>query len=232
MGVSVDGPRDEQRQAGRILSRALATAAQSIAAGRQALQIGVAARRVIEELGGLPVFRDAGGPDDALIRVNESCINSDQQLRLGDLLSIDVGCRFGGWCADATRTWRVMATGAGRCSLVEHARGTLQRVIDLLGRGDGWQAALETVSGRVSLFGEVRWAELSGHGIGRELHEDPVLSGDMPLAVLRTGRAVAVELVVWGSAGRTDRFRTQAGAARFEETLWLGETGGKILTRD
>lgn len=224
------GPRDEQRLAGRILSRALAAAAAEVRAGSSAQRVDVVVRRTIGESGGELIFRESGGADEVLIRVNEARVGAEQRLQNGDLVSIDAGCRFEGWCADAARTWRVSESGPSGCRLVDGASRMLQRVADVLATGGGWLAADEIVAAAGRESGAVFRADLSGHGIGRELHEDPILAGEVPPEAFRDGRAMAVELVVWGRSDGSRGPGRASEAVRFEETIWVSETGAEVLT--
>lgn len=195
--------------------------------------VALAAGRSVVRLGGELVFRDTGGSGDMVLLVNgvQATENSTLHLRDGDLVSLDVGCRWGGWCADAARTWRVSADGKSEDPLLSATRQALRLGIESVSRSGGhWAAAAEEVRSFVKSFGEDLQAELTGHGIGRELHEDPVVVGEAELLPAASGRGFAVELSVWRkSIGGRSRNR-HPERFQFEETIWFGAGEVEILT--
>jgi methionine aminopeptidase len=228
------GPCDAQRRVGGSLAAALRLAEHEIRTGATVSQLSATVSRAIAELGGEPVFREAGGFENVVILVNGIRIDANSQQRLGrqDLVTIDAGCRCDGWCADAGRTWRVTDNGIGNDLLLVRARQALQRSIEKLGQDGNWSEAVEVSRGWIRGLGKEYRAELTGHGVGRELHEDPVLTGESAVRVARSGRGLAVELSVWRETGRAGEESRRTECMQFEETIWLEPAGGEILTGD
>lgn len=190
--------------------------------------------RGITELGGELVFREAGGFEDVEVLVNGIPIHAGSRRRLEhhDLVTIDAGCRYGGWCADAGRTWRVSENGIADDPILAEARQALKQVIEKLGQDGNWLEASEVARGWIRGVGKNCQAELTGHGVGRELHEDPILAGASAVRVVNRGRSLAVELSAWSEAGRASEVGHGTECIRFEETIWLSPGGGEILTCD
>ncbi len=228
------GPCDAQRRAGASLAVALRLAANEIRSGAAVSLLTATVSRAIAELGGGPAFREAGGFEDVVVLINgvRGDASSQQRLGLQDLVTIDAGCRFSGWCADAGRTWRVTDNGIGNDLLLVRARQALQRGIEKLGQDGNWLEAVEVSRGWIRGLGQEYRVELTGHGVGRELHEDPVLTGVSADRVARSGRGLAVELSVWRETGRTGEESRRTECIQFEETIWLEPAGGELLTGD
>lgn len=231
---AANGPCDAQRRAGASLAVALRLAENEIRSGAAVSLLTATVSRAIAEFGGEPVFREAGGFEDVEILVNgiRSDANSQQRLGHGDLVTIDAGCRYGGWCADAGRTWRVADNGIANDLLLGRARQALHRGIEKLGQDGNWLEAVKVSRAWIRGFGKEYRAELTGHGVGRELHEDPVLTGETAVRVPRFGRGLAVELSVWRETSRTGEESRRTECIQFEETIWLEPAGGEILTGD
>lgn len=225
-------PRD-QRRAAAIVACALERGAVEISAGVHAEQIRHAVLRAMVELGGEPVFRRAGGSDDVLVEVNGIHVGPgfDERLTVGNVVTVDAGCRFGSWCADAARTWRVAEAGAEQFCAVLEVYELVVRTMQALGRAQSWADVRREVYDWVNTDRPGWQVELTGHGIGRELHEDPVLNGDSAALFAVNGEALAVEFTV---RRRRSIDRTAAQTVeviRFEETVWRGEGCVEILTR-
>ncbi len=195
--------------------------------------------------GAVPAFKGLYGfPGSSCISVNEEVVHgipSSRRLRPGDIVSIDVGVRQAGWCADSAYTFPVGEIGTEAAGLMEVTYRALARAVAAArpGRhvGDIGAAVVETV--RPSGHGIIR--DLVGHGIGRVIHEEPQVpntgkpgSG----AALRPGMVLAIEPML---AVGTDEIRTlndgwtvttldRSLSAHFEHTVAVTEAGPRILT--
>ncbi|MCA9309893.1 MAG: type I methionyl aminopeptidase [Phycisphaerales bacterium] len=151
-------------------------------------------------------------PATTCISTNDEIVHGipgERELRPGDLVSVDVGLRLDGWCADTATTFivgDVAAAPAQAQALIEETRQVLAMAIALIRPGRRWSeigAALESRAGS-SAFGIV--TEYVGHGIGRTLHEPPKapayatgFSGfDFEL---ESGMVLAVEPMLTGGRG-------------------------------
>jgi len=196
--------------------------------------------------GATPAFKGLYGfPGSVCISLNEEVVHGipskRRHLKEGDIVSIDVGVRLDGWCSDSAWTYPVGEVGEGAHRLLEVTEAALWKALEAAVPGnhvgDIGAAVMATVGERP--YGIIR--DLVGHGVGRDVHEEPQVpnvgrTGHGPL--LRTGMVVAIEPML--SAG-TASIRTledgwtvitadRALSAHFEHTVAITEEGPRILT--
>ena len=166
-------------------------------------------------------------------------------LQEGDLVSIDTGCRLDGWCGDAAVTYPVGDISPEAQRLLDVTRGTLELALKLMGEKEWWSEIAEEMGRFVADNGFSTVECFVGHGIGREMHEEPQVpnflsrslrgSGDFRI---ERGLVIAVEpMVNMGSKNvrlLSDDW-TQATAdgqssAHFEHTIAVTEHGPQPLT--
>jgi methionyl aminopeptidase len=210
-------------------------------------EVDVFCERYIEaHAGAVPAFRGLYGfPGSVCISLNEEIVHGipseDRILEEGDIVSVDVGVKLDGWCSDSAWTFAVGDVSREARSLMEVTREALGAAIAaaIPGNhiGDIGAAVVGTVEG--TSYGIVR--DLVGHGIGREVHEDPQVpnvgrAGFGP--VLREGMVLAIEPML--SAG-SPRIRTlddgwtvvtadRSLSAHFEHSVAITADGPRILT--
>jgi methionyl aminopeptidase len=162
-------------------------------------------------------------------------------LKDGDIVSVDVGVRMGGWYTDSARTFPVGELGRDAGALLEVTlealRAALSAAVPGNHVGDIGAAVVDSLDGRP--YGIIR--DLVGHGIGRELHEEPQVpnvgrAGHGPL--LREGMVLAIEPMI--SAGTAAIKTLDDGwtvvtadgslSAHFEHTVAILADGPRILT--
>lgn len=195
--------------------------------------------------GAVPAFKGLYGfPGSACISINEEVVHgipASRKLRDGDIVSIDVGVKQGGWCADSAYTFAVGDVREEAASLMKVTYEALAAAVAAAhpGRhvGDIGAAVVEAV--RPSGYRIIR--DLVGHGIGRAIHEEPQVSniGRAGFGVpLQAGMVLAIEPML---AVGTDEIRTlndrwtvttldRSLSAHFEHTVAVTETGPRILT--
>ncbi|MCG6956324.1 MAG: type I methionyl aminopeptidase [Gemmatimonadetes bacterium] len=196
--------------------------------------------------GAVPAFKGLYGfPGSVCVSLNEEVVHGipseRRHLKEGDIVSIDVGVRLDGWCSDSAWTYPVGEVSEDALRLLEVTQDALQRALEAAVPGnhvgDIGAAVMATVGDRP--YGIIR--DLVGHGVGRDVHEEPQvpnvgLPGHGPL--LRTGMVVAIEPML--SAG-TASIRTledgwtvitadRALSAHFEHTVAVTGKGPRILT--
>jgi methionyl aminopeptidase len=196
--------------------------------------------------GAVPAFKGLYGfPGSVCISLNEEVVHGipskRRHLKEGDIVSIDVGVRLDGWCSDSAWTYPVGRVSEDALRLLEVTEAALWKALEAAVPGnhvgDIGAAVMATVGDRP--YGIIR--DLVGHGVGRDVHEEPQVpnvgrAGHGPL--LRTGMVVAIEPML--SAG-TASIRTledgwtvitadRALSAHFEHTVAVTEEGPRILT--
>ncbi len=151
--------------------------------------------------GAVPAFKGLYGfPGSVCVSINEEVVHgiplTGRVLGEGDIVSIDVGVRLDGWCSDSAWTFPVGEIDAEVQRLLDVTQRSLSAAIEVTVRGnhvgDIGAAVMGVVEG--SGFGIIR--DLVGHGVGRDVHEEPQVPnvgrvGFGPL--LREGMVVAIE---------------------------------------
>lgn len=242
----------QMRTAGLVVWRAHQQAGSLIRPGVTTRQIDAEVEAVFLQQDARPLFQGVAGttpfPTVSCISVNDEVVHgipSDRILHEGDVVSVDIGCKLRGWCADAAVTHPVGRISADVEHLLTITRGVLQLAIERMERCEWWSQVAK------DMFDYVEDEELSvvtqfvGHGIGRELHEDPQVpnfvideflkDGDFRI---RPGLVVAIEpMVNIGSVEvevRGDHWTqvTVDGSysAHFEHTVAMTQDGPRVLT--
>ena len=196
--------------------------------------------------GAVPAFKGLYGfPGSACISINEEVVHgipSERRiLRERDIVSVDVGVRLDGWYTDAARTYPVGKIAPDAEELLDFTWRALGSAVGAAVRGnnvgDIGAAVVAALGSRP--YGIIR--DLVGHGIGRELHEEPQVPnvgrpGHGPL--LRVGMVLAIEPMI--SAGTANIRTLEDGwtvvtadgalSAHFEHTVAITAEGPKVLT--
>jgi methionyl aminopeptidase len=245
------------RAAGRVVAQALDAARRHAKPGVSLAELDEVATKVISDAGAEPLFLDyrpswAPYPFPATIcaSVNDAVVHGipgRQRLVAGDLVSIDCGARLDGWCGDAAISF-VVADGAG-AGRGDPADTALIEATDLaLAAGVAAarpRAAIGDIGYAIarvaSEHGYGNLADHGGHGIGREMHEDPfVPNRGRPGRGMRlkAGMVLALEPMFTrgGNGYRNDpdgwTVRTADGSrsAHAEHTVAVTEAGPVVLT--
>lgn len=160
----------------------------------------------------------AAGPRSALPHARPT----GRELREGDLLLIDFGARVQGYCSDMTRVFCLGPPSERQRSLHRAVAAAQQAALEAVEAGV--EAAAVDAAARRALEErglEEHFGHSTGHGIGLEVHEDPVLSGRSD-GRLREGHVVTVEPGAY-LAGR--------GGVRVEDDVVVRSDGPEVLTR-
>ena len=198
---------------------------------------------------GVPCPSEGGPPFPAVtcISVNDEVVHGipgRRKLLEGDIVSIDTGVRYRGWCGDAAWTHPVGRVSPARAALLEAGEAVLQLAIDEFGRRQRWsEVAAEMEAFALARgYGVVR--DFVGHAIGREMHEDPQVPNfvgddmDEQDFVLQPGLVLAIEPMLNGggdevqvlSDGWTVVTEDGQPSVHFEHTVALTADGPIVLT--
>lgn len=189
-------------------------------------------------------FGYRGYPGRICVSVNETVVHGvpgNRRIQLGDIVSIDVGVKYGGYIGDTATTVMVGVTDPKVLSLVRTAENALEAGIAMARVGrrlSDISHAIEEVVVKAG-FSVVR--EFVGHGIGRKMHEDPQIPNFGPRGrgpKLKTGMTLALEpMVNLGEAdvevqddGWTVLTRDSKLSAHFEHTVAVRDGNAEILT--
>jgi len=196
--------------------------------------------------GAVPAFKGLYGfPGSVCTSVNEEVVHGipspRRRLKEGDILSVDVGVRLDGWCSDSAWTFPVGHIDSETRELLRVTEEALYLALEaaVVGNhvGDIGAAVMARVEG--TGYGIIR--DLVGHGLGREVHEEPQVpnvgkAGHGP--PLMEGMVLAIEPML---GARTDQIRTlpdrwtvitsdRSPSAHYEHTIAITEAGPQVLT--
>jgi methionyl aminopeptidase len=239
------------RRTGQVVAEALRTAGAALGVGLRTSEIEAIVAGCLATHGAIPLLLGAPGPSPfpatACVSVNDEIahgVPGERRLAAGDVVSIDTACRLDGWCADAAWTWVVgSASGAAR-RLIDTGRDALERAIAACRPGVLWADVAEQLETCVRERGCALVAGVAGHGIGRELHEDPQVPNSTAAGRqqsgfrLEPGLVLAIEPTVTNGSGHVRRaangwtLATADGqpAAHFEHTIAVTDAGPLVLT--
>jgi len=239
------------RKANQLVGATLAELAKSLKPGITTLQLDQIAEQFIRDNGATPVFKNFpnpfGGPFPASIytSVNDVVVHGipskDTILKDGDIISIDCGVNLNGFCGDSCYTFCIGEVKADVRRLLTATKEALYKGIEQAVEGNrvgDIGAAVQSYCENLG-YGVVR--ELTGHGIGKDMHEEPSVPNYGKRGTgekLREGMCIAIEpMITMGSPKiylKPDRWtiatRDNQPAAHFEHTVAIRQGKAEILS--
>lgn len=233
------------QKAGRIVATVLNELEAAIKPGVTTKELDEIAETTILKLGGVPAFKGYGGfPASICTSVNEEVVHGIPGKRVlieGDIISIDVGAFYEGYCGDAARTFPVGRISPLAEQLLQVTKEALEKGVAMAKVGNRLTDISHAIQTHVEAAGFSVVRQYVGHGIGQKMHEEPQvpnygLPGRGPR--LKAGMALAIEPMV--NTGEfpvrtlSDNWTvvTQDGSlsAHFEDTVFITEDGNEVLT--
>ena len=239
------------RQANQLVGRTLGELARHIKPGVTTLQLDKIAEEFIRDNGAVPTFKGFpnpyGGPFPASIctSVNDAVVhgvpNDQTVLRDGDIISIDCGTLLNGFCGDSAYTFCVGEVSDDVRELLRVTKEALYLGIGAAQAGHHLGDISHAVQSHCEAHGYGIVRELTGHGIGQQMHEDPQVpnygrrgNGVM----LKASMCIAIEPMItqgkrdiWLDKDRwTVRTRDGKPAAHFEHTIAVCKGQAEILS--
>lgn len=246
---------EKMRQAGRIVRDVLEHLKTLIKPGISTSFLAKAADALIVEKGGKALFRGvpnprAGYPFPACIcasidsEVVHGIPSEDRIMQDGQIISIDCGVRLNGYCGDSAWTFPVGNLSSDREKLIEITEKTLDIAISNIKPGVKWSAVAAKMQSFVEKNGFSVVTEFVGHGIGKEMHEDPKIPNYVSKELLKNdillepGMVLAIEPMVntgtsevtYGDDGWTVLTVDRRPSAHFEHTIAVTADGSDVLT--
>ena len=233
------------RDAGKIVAETLALLAGEVRPGVTTAELDAIAERNIRRHGAVPSFkRYRGFPASICISVNEEVVHGipgPRVLHEGDIVSIDTGARFRGFHGDACVTLPVGRISPEAERLLAVCRASLDIGVAEALAGNHLTDISHAIQAYVEGAGFSVVRDLYGHGIGRALHEEPMLPHYGPPGhgvVLRPGLVLTIEPMIAAGSPQTRTLadewtvvtRDGSLAAQFEHTVAITENGPEILT--
>lgn len=250
MAIKLKSPDqiEAMKEAGRVSAKALRMVGELIEPGISTLELDHHAEAIIRLEGGIPAFKDYHGfPGSICASLNDTIVHgipsADIILQEGDIISIDTGAIIDGWVGDNAWTWACGPIDPKVQKLLETTEESLWAGIDAARVGNhlgdiGFAVQRVVESAR---FKVVR--EYVGHGVGRDMHEDPSVPnyGRAGTGIeLVEGMVLAIEPMVnmksWRTRRMSDGWTVKTAdhkpSAHFERTIAITADGPVILTKE
>lgn len=234
------------RHAGRIVAEVLRTLSREVRPGLRTKELDSLTAREVVRLGGVASFLGYRGfPANLCVSINDEIVHGipgERIIHEGDIVSLDFGAIFQGFQADAALTIPVGKVSPEVTELLEVTRNALQVGIRAARSGN----RIGDISAAIQNYSESRGfsvvREYSGHGIGRDLHEEPQIANFGSAGqglLLRPGMTIALEPMVniggWKTRVATNNWTvlTVDGSlsAHFEHTIVITDGEAEVLTR-
>ncbi|NLA74873.1 MAG: M24 family metallopeptidase, partial [Deltaproteobacteria bacterium] len=168
----------KMREAGLILWDVHQAAAQALCEGVTTKEVDKVVEERISRLGALPLFKGVPGrvpfPACTCISVNEEVVHgipNERVIASGDIVSIDIGVKYNGFCADSAVTIPVGDVSETKMALLKVTEESLCMAISMLAPGISWNKIAKVMQKMIESAGYSIGRELVGHGIGREMWE-------------------------------------------------------------
>jgi methionyl aminopeptidase len=237
---------DVLRRAGKILAKIVQELTCSLKIGLTTQQVDEITGRLISDNDVQPAFKGYRGfPASACISINQEVVHGvpgSRKLQNGDIVSIDVGIIYQDYYSDTAFTVGMGDVSPERQRLMDITQKALYRGIAPAKVNNH----LSDISHAIQTFVEAHRLsvvrDFVGHGIGRELHEEPEIPNFGPPhtgPILREGMVLAIEPMVnlgtWQTKVKPDGWTIETSdgqpSAHFEHTCALTENGPEILTQ-
>ncbi|HEX7502207.1 MAG TPA: type I methionyl aminopeptidase [Acidobacteriota bacterium] len=251
--LKTDRELDLMREANRIVAVILDELRERIKPGVSTLELDGWAEQRIVGLKGLPAFKGYGQrngskpfPATLCTSVNQEVVHgipsAKRILTEGDIVGVDVGVIYEGYYGDGACTYAVGSVSAHALALMDTCRKSLQLGIEAARAGNHLGDIAKAIDGCVRAAGFSVVRDLSGHGIGRSLHEDPQILNyydGRRGARLRSRMTLAIEPMInaggWEVRTLDDGWTVVSSdnslSAHYEHTVALTDNGPEILTR-
>lgn len=240
--------------AGQIVREVLDRLGEIITVGITTEELDAEAERICHARGAKCLFRGVPGHGGAgpfsgniCCSINEEVVHGipgERKIRDGDIVSVDFGTRLDDWCGDAARTYLVGEVAPDVRRMVDVTEHSLEIAVQMVRPGGVWSEVASAMAEYVRGEGFSVVEQFVGHGIGREMHEDPKVPNFLSRELrvrdihLNPGLVIAVEpMVNMGTPrcrilddGWTVVTADGKPSAHWEHTLAVTETGARILT--
>ena len=233
-------------QANRIVHRVLDAVGERMVPGVKTRELDRLAERVIRDAGGVPAFLHYRGyPATLCISVNDVIVHGipgDVPLEEGDIVGVDCGVFYKGYCGDAARSFAVGEISAAAKRLLRVTEEALRLAVAQVRPGGRVQDIGWAVQRHAESHGYSVVREFTGHGVGTSMHEDPQVPnfgfpGKGPK--LKPGMVLAIEPMInagtsavkMDADGWTARTEDGSLSAHFEFSVAVTPSGARVLGR-
>jgi len=236
---------DTIREGSKLLAGILLKLKDKVVPGVTTVELNRLAESLIFDCGGTSSFRGYEGfPATICTSINNEIVHgvpSNRVLKEGDILSIDIGMLYKGFHSDTALTVAVGQVDSEKVRLIRSAKKALKRGLKKVRPGNTFGDIGNTIQRYVESQGFTVIEGLCGHGIGKNLHEDPEVyntgkrrSGPE----MKKGMVFCIEPMLSNGGAEIERadngltFKTKDGslAAHFEHTVAVTDEGCETLT--
>lgn len=246
ISIKTDEEIDLMRQSGHLLAKVHEELHAALRPGISTLELDEIGERTIRALGGIPNCKDYEGfPASVCISVNNEVVHgipsSERILQEGDIVSLDTGLIYKGFHSDAARTWGVGKISDEAQKLIDVTRESFFEGIKKAKAGNRLYDISAAIDKFIRPYGYGIVRELTGHGIGTSLHEDPIVPNFRKLTrgpKLQKGMTICVEPMItmgdrkvgWLEDDWTVATLDGSLAAHYENTIAITDGEPEILT--
>ena len=204
------------RESNMLVSRTLAEIASILRPGITTLYLDQIAETFIRDNGALPAFKGYGGfPNTLCTSVNDQVVHgipSAYVLKEGDIVSVDCGVILNGWYGDSAYTFPVGEVSEEVKQLLDYTRASLEEGVKAAFAGNRIGDISSAVQTKAESGGFSVVRELVGHGLGRQLHEQPEVPnygkrGSGPK--MEKGLVICIEPMI--NAGKKETYQMNDG---------------------
>lgn len=227
MAVTIKSQREIElmRDAGKILAEVHERLAEIIAPGITSLDIDRKGEEWIRAAGCIPSFKGyAGYPASICVSINDEVVHGipteEHHLFEGDIVSLDAGVIYKGYQSDAARTHGVGEIDSEAKRLIEVTKESFFRGIEFARAGNHLYDISSAIQQYVESQGFSVVRDLVGHGIGREMHEEPEIPNFKP----KFGKGIRLK------SGMTLAIEPMVNAGGYE--VWILEDDWTVVTQD
>ncbi|ABA23282.1 type I methionyl aminopeptidase [Anabaena sp. FACHB-709] len=248
-GIEIKSPReiDIMRESAKIVATVLKEISGLVKPGMTTADLDAYAEKRIREMGATPSFKGYHGFTGSICSsINNEVVHGipshKKVIRTGDVLKVDTGAYFQGFHGDSCITIAVGEVTPDAAKLIRVAEEALYKGIEQVKAGAYLLDLAGAIEDHVKVNGFTVVEEFTGHGVGRNLHEEPSVfnyrTREMPNVKLRAGMTLAIEPILNAGSKHTrtlsDRWTAvtvdNSLSAQFEHTVLVTETGYEILT--
>lgn len=248
-GIEIKSEREIEimRQAAKIVATVLKEISQMVEPGMTTADLDTYAEKRIRQMGATPSFKGYSGfPGSICSSINNEVVhgipNRKKVIHAGDVLKVDTGAFYEGFHGDSCITIGVGDVTPEAAKLIRVAEETLYKGIEQVKEGAYLLDLAGAIEDHVKAHGYAVVEDFTGHGVGRNLHEEPAVfnfrTREMPNVKLRAGMTLAIEPILNAGSKVTrilsDRWTAvtvdNALSAQFEHTVLVTADGYEILT--
>ena len=248
-GIEIKSPREIEimRQSSTIVATVLKEISELVKPGMTTADLDTYAEKRIREMGATPSFKGYHGfPGSICSSINNEAVHGipspKKVIRVGDVLKVDTGAYYQGFHGDSCISIAVGEVTQEAAKLIRVAEEALYKGIEQVKAGVYLLELAGAIEDHVKSNGFSIVEEFTGHGVGRNLHEEPSVfnyrTREMPNVKLRAGMTLAIEPILNAGSRHTrtlsDRWTAvtvdNSLSAQFEHTVLVTETGYEILT--